>query len=36
MEKQRFTPWERAYQLAWVHYWRKSWYNEIKKNLKLT
>lgn len=34
MEKQRFTPWERAFQLAWVHYWRKSWYNEIKKNFK--
>lgn len=35
MEKKKFTAIDRAFQLAWVHYWRKSWYEEIKKNLKL-
>lgn len=34
MEKKRFTPWDMAYQRAWVHYWRKSWYNDIINNLK--
>lgn len=36
MEKQKFTPWERAFQMAYVHYWRRQWYENIKKNLNLT
>ena len=35
MKNQTFTLWERAFQRAWVHYWRKQWYNDIKKKLKL-
>lgn len=23
-----------AYQRAWVHYWRREWYNNIIKGLK--
>ena len=35
MANRRFTPWERAFQRAWVHYWRKQWYDSIIKNLNL-
>ena len=34
MEKQTFTKYDRAFQMAWVHYWRRSWYNNILKCLK--
>ena len=30
----KYSNWELAYQKAWVHYWRRSWYNDIIKGLR--
>lgn len=35
MAKTVYTIWDRAYQKAWVHFWRKRWYQEIIDNLNL-
>ena len=33
MEK-KYSNYEMAYQKAWVHYWRRQWYDNIIKGLK--
>lgn len=30
----KYSNWEMAYQKAWVHYWRRQWYDNIIKGLK--
>ena len=30
----KYSNWELAFQKAWVHYWRRDWYDNIIKGLK--
>ena len=30
----KYSNWDLAYQNAWVHYWRRDWYDNIIKGLK--
>lgn len=30
----KYSNWDLAYQKAWVHYWRRQWYDNIIKSLK--
>ena len=30
----KYSNWELAFQKAWVHYWRRQWYDNIIKGLK--
>lgn len=34
MARKKYSNWDLAYQKAWVHYWRRSWYDNIIKGLK--